>query len=783
VVFSNGNIANVEYDFNGNIIKEVDENHNEISNRYDALNRLIERRSRIRSTGKKTIEQYEYDGLGRLVAATAPDGSIQRSYDSLSRLLTEHQDSHALTFTHDSAGNVLSVVYPGGEEVHKVYDIRKRVTSVKNKSGETIASFTYRSNDQMVKMMLGNDIETDFSYNNQERLESIKYKRTGKQNLIEGFGYQYDDNGKMTHEIQLSGGAAYGDRYYYDDANRAARAQYGVLDVFDPNSSFDQETSYKHFPEGSWKQRVDVDGQGQVIEEQIGTIDQRNNYQSFGKLYFLYDANGNCIRKGKSNPGYCDNTYDQDNRLIKCECYDSKGNKTQTIEYFYDSLGRQIRKVVTDRRGEITETTYVWLGNILIEEYENGVLVRSYLYGNGSIPVQLSTNKGTYYYTHNGSGLASGLVYKHDPSKFAEKYRYELTGASGIAEINGVKLSIPLGNSTNSSVLNSILSGGYLRDWQNKTHSGIGGIHFSPEIDAALNAGQGHHYGSGGNGAGDIGKQLNSMLGHGSFGKCPTGTGNAGGLPPGVQLSFRAPSTSLYSAFRTVNKGQGQSSPVLFALSTSGEAAVFAVAFGVAVEVVKWGGESISEHYKKEAEENRKKEDEKERKKDEETRKRWNTFEAASKSWENAEKEKNDQKDKDKKAEDEALKNAKNDGGGTVAYVDPDSGSTGGSIVIPSPRQVETIFMKNKRPINPNSGIDSPQIEAPSSKGPSKIDLIAHYDDSHLKVGIHVGGGTGFNLRLAGGGFTDTVQGFEVVTPEVDSRNGGGTPNTARSFP
>ena len=57
--------------------------------------------------------------------------------------------------------------------------------------------------------------------------------------------------------------------------------------------------------------------------------------------------------------------YDADNRLVKTECYDKNLTRTQLIEYFYDALGRLVRKVVIDEAGTTTETTYVWAGTVL----------------------------------------------------------------------------------------------------------------------------------------------------------------------------------------------------------------------------------------------------------------------------------------------------------------------------------------------------------------------------------------------------------------------------------
>jgi YD repeat-containing protein len=549
VVFPDGNAAKVDYDANGNIVRLVDQNKNETNHSYDASNRLVERRIFVENNGKDTVEQYEYDGLSRMIGANGPDARIRLTYDSLSRLLTEEQGDRKLQYAHDSAGNLTRLTYPGGEEVYKSYDIRNRVTAVKNKASETVASFIYRANDQIAKLLLGKVIETDLSYNSQEHLESIEYRSTDDRKLVEGFRYQYDDSGKMTHEIQLSEGSTYGDRYYYDIANRETKARYGVQDVFDPSSSFEQETSYEHFPEGSWKRRLDIDGLGQIIADAKGTINQLNKYQRFGSLSFQYDANGNCIKKGKANPGYCLYTYDYDNKLIKVECYGSDGVRTKIIEYFYDLLVRQVRKVVTDQNGTITEYTYVWAGKLLIEEYENGVLVCSYLYGIGSRPVQLTVSQGrisNYYYTHNGRGLASGLLHENAPISFAERYGYELSGASFVREINGVTVGFASRGTKVSNLANSILSGGYLKDWANGSLSSIGGIHSVPEISAILN-GLSAEFGKlyvQQNSASVLGRQLQgflNVLGLGGFpiastsGRTPDGNGIKGALPLGAK--------------------------------------------------------------------------------------------------------------------------------------------------------------------------------------------------------------------------------------------------------
>src|SRR5205823_10347018 len=110
-----------------------------------------------------------------------------------------------------------------------------------------------------------------------------------------------------------------------------------------------------------------------------------------------------------------------------------------------------------------------------------------------------------------------------DPNAFAEKYGYEITGFSFMTEIGSVKVDIATRRSTFSSVLNSILSGGYLRDWQNGTNSRFG-RQTNPEIGAALN-GLGHDRTI--DAFWKQAQEFSNMLGLGGSGKDATGTGSS----------------------------------------------------------------------------------------------------------------------------------------------------------------------------------------------------------------------------------------------------------------
>ena len=226
-------------------------------------------------------------------------------------------------------------------------------------------------------------------------------------------------------------------------------------------------------------------------------------------------------------------------KLTKSECFDANAQRTQTIEYEYDALGRLVRKTVTDRAGTVTVIEFVWSGTTLLEEYENGVLVRTYVYSLDRTPARLTVDQGgrnDYWYVHNGRGVAAGLVRATNLNAFAERYGYELTGYSFMKEIDGLKVELPERLGTASSLWNSVLAGdafGTLsRDWANGTISGAGGRRFDPLIAAALNTSATISGGVHNTLKMTVGKQFESFLGSLGLGGRSNGfisRGGAGG--------------------------------------------------------------------------------------------------------------------------------------------------------------------------------------------------------------------------------------------------------------
>jgi len=362
--------------------------------------------------------------------------------------------------------------------------------------------------------------------------------------------------------------------------------------------------------------------------------------------------------------------------------------------------------------------------------------------------------QSSYYFTLNGKGLASGLLHTRDPNAFAEKYGYELTGASYMKEINGEIIPIPSRSNARSGLGNTILSVDYMKDWANNSLSGVGGIHVTPEIAAVLNGfGKGYSGGS----AGAMGRQTHGYLdlfglggaGQGSTaGRTMGGRGNKDGLPAG---SNNPNDTSLYSSTDSQDVGIGWMYAVLAGVATVGAAAAlvatpvgwaaigfvaassaFALATAQAAKLQNQYNAEVKQEVEKEAEEKAKSEKEKE------------------------EKEKKEKEEKEKEKDPQE-------------YVTPEVDNGNGAITHPTLHQVEAKLMSNKTPTNPNGGPGTPDIDTsslpPRAAGGLDPTIV------HIEGEIGSGGSSNTSNPLMGGGFTDP--GRPDLTPQPM-----GTPNT-----
>jgi hypothetical protein len=191
-----------------------------------------------------------------------------------------------------------------------------------------------------------------------------------------------------------------------------------------------------------------------VLERLSGTTNARQAYVMLGARRFAYDANGNRILETQDDGSVTTWwSYDYANRPVKVEFVDADGRVPAVVDYAYDAFGRQVSRRAADADGE-RNCVRVWNGRQLIEEWEDGKLSRSFVYGaRVNEPVAMTryapAGPDRYVYTFNGRGFVTGLVDSRGST--AERYRYDAYRQPFLSErdggpVDGLVSSSPLGN-------------------------------------------------------------------------------------------------------------------------------------------------------------------------------------------------------------------------------------------------------------------------------------------------------------------------------------------------
>lgn len=133
-----------------------------------------------------------------------------------------------------------------------------------------------------------------------------------------------------------------------------------------------------------------------------------NQYTGLG---FSYNQNG-----AMTSDGTRSYAYDAANRLLSVD--------GAMAGYAYDAMGRRFSKTV----GAVT-TQYVYAGDQVIAEYENGALARSFVYGPGIDEPICMLSGGTSYFYHFDA-LGSVIALTDAAGALAESYAYTPFGQS-----------------------------------------------------------------------------------------------------------------------------------------------------------------------------------------------------------------------------------------------------------------------------------------------------------------------------------------------------------------
>ena len=435
------------YDPDDNVLILEDENDSEVFTMYDALNRGVA--VRVFRAGQPDshvgdplfapnpisdpsnpsvpttivgtrVEDYQYDGLSRLVSATdnndpsdgADDSVVTYAYDSLNRVIEETQQIGANSAKATSTGwraedLPSSLTYPDDRVLEYSFDDLDRLQTISDVGAALpIVDYDYIGTSRVLvqanpengtRMTYLDDAgTTDVGYDGLRRTVQLRHLRNDN-SLIVGFNHTYDRaNNKLT-EAKLHD-SSNDEVYTYDSAYRLvnfARPNPGAIAPEQNNWTLDGA--------GNWST---VDGETRE-HSSFNEITVRDD----GAVTTLqYDDNRNLLDDGTSSY-----SWDYRNRLRQAV---RNFDGLTIAEYTYDALGRRIAKSVTNSGALDGTTNFYYDGwRVVVERDGTDVVTQQYVYGNYIDEVLVMDRN------RDGGGTATGpgdqRLYHHQNSLFS----------------------------------------------------------------------------------------------------------------------------------------------------------------------------------------------------------------------------------------------------------------------------------------------------------------------------------------------------------------------------
>jgi RHS repeat-associated protein len=408
--------STMTYDEVGNITSSTDFNGDTAIYIYDEKNRL--RRKSFPVDG--TFFEYEYTLTGQVKNITSLRGVRSFIYDERDRLVSRRdnsgpytEDNVTIQYQYDIAGNRTSVKTASGTTLYS-FDERNRLKTTID-SDQNRTKYVYDGMSNLVQTQFANGIVEIREYDVLNRLDFLKNVRqneiTGQKTIITSYDYVLDKAGQRKSMIDQNGRKV---EYVYDDLYRLTQEKVSE------NGNLKNVTDYTFDKVGNRLSKLEtVGGIATEITYQYDSNDRLewekvNNVLSSS---YQYNNNGSTIQKAE---GEKISTYrwNQEKRLIGVTTADGK-----VISYTYDCQGDR-QSVTVD--GVITR--YVVDKNLpytqVLEEWVNGSLEASYVYGNDLISQERNGIRSTYLV--DGLGSTTGL--SDDNGNLTDQYVYDAYG-------------------------------------------------------------------------------------------------------------------------------------------------------------------------------------------------------------------------------------------------------------------------------------------------------------------------------------------------------------------
>lgn len=368
------------YDAAGNRTRLTDGSNQSCTFEYDALNRLtrqvfangddwiyaynaVNKISETDPLGRTYIHQYDvrnrlektyystfardpvHDAHGRIIKVTelgtTADKTVEYTYDSRGRVLTEKSVGVTHTYDYDKAGNRTAVTYADGRRIGTSYDALNRPVTITDDNGTAndptdnrVTKYGYDRAGRTVELVAANGQVTRNTYDELGRLTArVLYRSTTQMDnagRLASFTWSHDALGNVLSQTE----------YWFASGSQPARSR-GTAMTYDGVNRLLSET-------------VTEPGVAQVTT--LYSYDAANNRRT--KTVSIGDG----IAPAGLEIGHWTYGYNTANQLVRV---DKRPTPTGTIiggaSYTYDANGNRLTKVVDGTIAVTYRTTnYTW---------------------------------------------------------------------------------------------------------------------------------------------------------------------------------------------------------------------------------------------------------------------------------------------------------------------------------------------------------------------------------------------------------------------------------------
>jgi RHS repeat-associated protein len=465
----------VFYDNAGNMIRRVTPNlrNQEKSIRYTYnFNRLI----RINYPNMPDVN-YAYgkpgdmwNRAGRITVVDNGNMKEELFYGCLGetaksvRTINTSKGSRAYTtrYEWDNLGKMRKLFYPDGEVLSYEYNSGGLLKSARSWHGSQknvyVKEIQYDEFLQKKKMVLGNNVTSEYLYNPYNRRLKKLLTKDAEGNVYQNIEYKFDgignvkernNHGFITEDSVVKNSVQ---TYEYDNLHRLVGSE-GSYDherwvpVFDKRvNSYTTSISYNSIGNILTKNQVNTGffpGTGETLNIDKTTYNYSYNYDtvkphavtSAGPKSFKYDANGNMTHMVNSQTGMSRQlTWDDENRLLITD--DSVEENHNVTRFSYDFSGTRVVKKGIFGEVVYVSSNYTVRNDTLIGKHifagSTRVASKMVMRENSGESETGNNNEGTYFY--HGDHLGSSSVVTNKDGRFHEHLEYFPYGETWIHE-------------------------------------------------------------------------------------------------------------------------------------------------------------------------------------------------------------------------------------------------------------------------------------------------------------------------------------------------------------